>query len=560
MSTRPQAQSLRWGSAERAADLAAAGRAPLDLLVIGGGITGAGVLRDAASRGLRALLVERGDFAAGTSGRSSKLVHGGLRYIAEGQLRVTREACRERDLLVRLNPNLVRPQPFLFPSYAGGSLPLWQVRAALSVYAGLANLRRSARFKMLSPAAAREWSADLRSDGLQGAGLYWDARVDDARLVLETLRSARALGGGAVPRAEVVSLLVDAGKVVGARVRDLDAGRALDLRARVVVNATGPSMDRVRGLSSPPASAELRPAKGIHLVVPRDRLRLDAAVGIQAGDGRWISAVPWEDVVVLGTTDAFTDEIDEPVVRIDEVHYLLDAAREGFPDAALTTNDLCSVFAGVRPLAAGADEETPVSSVSREDRVECDASGLISVCGGKLTTHRAVAERIVDRARNALPAERRRAAGPSRTRELPLRSDDFEAEAFARSLCERFGVEPLQADHLTRHYGAGAETLLAEAPPDWRRPIGGSRFSYAEIPWCWETECASSLCDLLERRMRMALYARGQGLAELPRITAVAARAAGWDAERSREEARGYQEAVQRRYQIQSPDRAQSAA
>ncbi len=182
MSAAPSSE--QWTVGERAADLVAAEREGLDLLVIGGGITGAGVLRDAASRGLRVLLVERDDFASGTSGRSSKLIHGGLRYIGEGQLGVTREACRERDLLVRLNPNLVRRMPFLLPAYRGGSVPLWQVRAALLVYAGLANLRRSARFRMLSPQQVARLSRDLRFEGLRGAGMYWDAQVDDARLVL----------------------------------------------------------------------------------------------------------------------------------------------------------------------------------------------------------------------------------------------------------------------------------------------------------------------------------------------------------------------------------------
>lgn len=555
------AASFDWTVTERADDLACAEREGLDLLVIGGGITGAGVLRDAASRGLRALLVERGDFASGTSGRSSKLIHGGLRYIGEGQLRVTREACRERDLLVRRNPNLVRPMPFLFPAYRGGRVPLWQVRSALVVYALLANLRRSARFRMLSPGELARWSRDLGADGVKGAGLYWDARVDDARLVIETLRSARSLGGRAAPRAETASLLVDEhGRVVGARVRDLDSGRASDLRAEVVVNAAGPSVERVRELGGPLPRRELRPAKGVHLVISRERLHIEAAVGFQALDGRHVFVAPWDDMVMIGTTDAFTDEIDEPSVRIEEVHYLLAAANAAFPDAGLTTNDLCSVFAGVRPLAADPDEERPPSSVSREDRLDCDATGLISVVGGKLTTYRAMAERIVDRVAGALPPERRREVGPSRTAELPLRRDDFDAAAFTEELQRRFALEPLQAEHLVCHYGEHAETLLAEAPESWRLPIGGSRFCYAEIPWCWQTECPGSLCDLLERRMRMALFARGQGLPELTRIAEIAGQAAGWDEERARAEARAYTTSVQNRYQILATRAQRSAA
>jgi glycerol-3-phosphate dehydrogenase len=555
------ARSARWTEAERAADLEAAERTDLDLLVIGGGITGAGVLQDAAGRGLRALLVERGDFASGTSGRSSKLVHGGLRYIAQGQLRVTRESCRERDRLVRLNPNLVRPLPFLFPAYRGRGIPLWQVRSALLVYAALANLRSSARFRMLSPGRVGQWTRDLRSDGLAGAGLYWDARVDDARLVLETLRSARASGGAAVSLAEAVSILADdGGRAIGARVRDLATGRTCDLRAAVVVNAAGPSVERVRQLAAPRATRELRPAKGVHLVLPRERLHLQAAVGFQAADGRHVFAAPWDDLVLVGTTDAFSDEIDEPAVRIEEVHYLLAAANEAFPDAALTTNDLCSVFAGVRPLAADPAAQVPSSSVSREDRLDCDTPGLISVMGGKLTTYRAMAERIVDRVVRSLPVERRRQAGPCATSELPLRDDDFDAEELREALRRRFGVGALQAEHLVSHYGAPAESLLAEAPAEWRAPIGRTRFSFAEIPWCWQTECPTTLCDLLERRMRMALFARGQGLPELARIAEVAAAAAGWDAERSRAEARAYAASVRSRYQILAAGSQRSAA
>ena len=183
-----------WSIRERAGALERAEQDGVDMLIIGGGITGAGILRDAASRGLRALIVERGDFASGTSGRSTKLIHGGLRYIAQGQLSMTRESCRERDLLIRLNPHLVRPIPFMWPVFEGSRMPLWQVRAGLSVYWGLANFRSSARFRTLSPERVAELSQDLRREGLRGAGFFHDGQVDDARLVLETLVSARRLG------------------------------------------------------------------------------------------------------------------------------------------------------------------------------------------------------------------------------------------------------------------------------------------------------------------------------------------------------------------------------
>ena len=550
-----------WGEAERARALdAAVAGGPLDLLVVGGGVTGAAVLRDAASRGLRAFLVERADFASGTSSRSSKMIHGGLRYLGEGQLRVTLEACRERDRLVRLHPNLVRSTPFLFPSFVGGKVPFWQIRAALSIYAAMGGFRRSARFRRVDAEGARRFSPDLREEGFRGGAVYYDGQADDARLVLELVKSARALGAEAANHAELVALLHEDGHVAGARVRDRLRGRELGLRAHAVVNAAGPGLERVRGFDHALASPELRPAKGVHLVVRAERVRSQGAVTFEASDGRHLFLAPWDDLALIGTTDEFTEEVDEPVVTIEEVHYLLAAANAAFPRSALTTNDIVSVYAGVRPLVAPPDATLPPSSVSREHQIYEDPSGLVSAAGGKLTTHRAMGESLVDRALRGLPAERRKAAGPSRTRELPLRDDAFDGEALAGTLVERFATGWLQARHLVRQYGRDAEPLLATAPAEQRRAIGRSRFSWAEIPWSMRRECAASLCDLLEHRVRMAIFAEGQGIPELPAIARLAAEAAGWDEERTRAESRAYRETVLRCYQIAPPRAARASA
>jgi glycerol-3-phosphate dehydrogenase len=545
---------MTWSLAERALALARAEREGLDVLVIGGGIAGAGVLRDAASRGLRTLLVERDDFAAGTSSRSSKLIHGGLRYIGEGHLSVTREACRERDLLIRQNPYLVRKLPFLFPAFEGGRFPLWQVRAALWIYEGLANFRRSARFRMLRPEQVVAYSRDLRRDGLKGAGLYQDAQVDDVRLVLETIRSARALGGDAANHAEVVEFERDGrGALRGARVYDALGQKSYRLRASAIVNAAGAAVERVRGLDRPVREPELRPAKGVHLVIPRSRIHAQGAVTFAAPDGRALFLVPWNEVALIGTTDTFSEEIDEPAVLIEEVHYLLAAANEAFPRVSLTTNDLRSVFAGVRPLLAPPESETPPSAVSREYRLYQDPSGLISTAGGKLTTYRASAEALVDLVIRRLSRERRSSVGPSRTAGLPLRSDSFVRSEFEAHLRSRFGLAPGRAVHLVRTYGAAAEDLLAGAPPALHGPIGSSRFTWAEIPWVFRTECPATLCDLLERRMRVAILAEGQGLRNLDQISRLAGEAAGWDAARARAESQTYADSVRRRYQIVPP-------
>jgi len=540
-----------WNEAVRTRGLEdAASGEPLDLLILGGGITGAAVLRDAASRGLRAFLVERHDFASGTSSRSSKMIHGGLRYLGEGQFRVTAEACRERDRLCSLHPNLVARTPFLLPCFEGGKVPPWQIHAAMWIYAGLAGFRRSARFRRVDAPAAARFSPDLRRPGYRSGAVYHDGQADDARLVLETIRSARRLGADAANHAEATALLHAQGRTAGARIRDRRTGRTLEIRARVVVNAAGPGLERVRGLDGDEHRPELRPAKGVHLVIRGDRLRTRGAVAFEAGDRRQLFVAPWHDLLLIGTTDDFTEEVDEPVVTIEEVHYLLDAANAAFPGVGLNTNDIVSVYAGVRPLVAPADAAAPPSSVSREHQIYEDPSGLISAAGGKLTTHRAMGESLVDRVVKQLPTSRRRAAGPSRTRRLPLRDDDFDGTSLAGSLGERFGVSPLQARHLVRQYGREAEALLADAPADQHRPIGASHFSWAEIPWCMRTECVATLCDLLEHRVRMAYFAPGQGLPQLGEIAKLAAAAADWDEPRTAAEAEAYRETVRRRYQI----------
>jgi glycerol-3-phosphate dehydrogenase len=551
-----------WTLRQRTAALERAERDGVDLLVVGGGITGAAALRDAASRGLRALLVEREDFAAGTSSASSKMIHGGLRYIAEGELLLTREACRERDRLLRLDPHLVRPVRFLLPSYEGGRLPLWQVRAALMVYAGLANFRRTARFRMLDPEQVLSFCPGLEREGLRGGGLYVDGQVDDARLVLETLKSARRLGAEATNYAELVELIAgEGGRITSAQVRDRLSGQVLRIPTAVVVNAAGPATDRVRAPGEARETPQLRPAKGVHLVIPRSRVPSGGCVTFEAADGRQLFLHPFGEVALVGTTDTFSDEIEAPAVHIEEVHYLLDAANRAFPYAALNTNDLLSVYAGVRPLVASGDEGSPSSSVSREHRIELHPSGLISAWGGKLTTHRAMGEKIIDAVLGLLPASRRRGLGPSQTWSSALHEEDFDRGALEDELERRYGLPSECVKELVRGHGAEAATLLAEAPAELRAPIGRSRFVYAEIPWAQRTECAATLCDILERRVRVAVFAIGQGLYELERISRVAGEAAGWDDARIRAEAAAYAAAVRQRYQIvASPAAAQTAA
>ena len=541
--------SAPWTLAERAAALAAAERDGCELLVIGGGITGAGVARDAALRGLSTLLIERSDFAAGTSSQTSKMIHGGLRYLREGQLGVTRQSCRERDLLARLNPNLLRPLPFLLCAFERGRPP-WQVRAGLWLYRALSGFE--GEFSMLAPAEVARYCRDLDTRGLRAAGLYVDQQVDDARLVLETIKDARRAGAAAVSHAELIGFELDpAGRLRAARVRDRLRGSEHVLRAQHCVNAAGPSVDRVRRLAGMQPAAELRPAKGVHAVIARSRVHADAAVALQAEDGRDMFLCPFGDVHLIGTTDTFSDEIDAPVVTRADLAYVLAAANRAFPRAGLTAADVIGVYAGVRPLVADAQAETPPSSVSREHRITQDDSGLLSVAGGKLTTYRAMAEQIVDRVVAALPRARANALAPCTTAARPLRDDAFERATLARELTQRFGVAAAVRERLIEAWGGAAPALLAASPVEQRVPIAGSRYLRAEIAWAIRHECAASLCDVLERRLRVAAMVPGHGLPELAELAAVAAEAAGWSDARTQAEIDGYRAAVERRYRVQ---------
>jgi glycerol-3-phosphate dehydrogenase len=542
---------VSWTLEQRTSALTRLAEEGAELVVIGGGITGAGVLRDAALRGLSCVLFERDDFASGTSSHTSKMIHGGLRYIAEGQLGVTRESCVERDRLAALNPNLVRPLPFLFCAFDDG-VPPWKMVAGLSIYGALSGFKGGS-FKILKRREIEALSRDVRLEGLRAAGLYYDQQVDDARIVLETIKDARRAGAEAVHHAECTGFDHDAeGRVSAVRIRDRLSGREHRIRAERVVNATGPSVDRLRKLDTQLAHEELRPAKGIHAVIGRERVHADAAVSFQAADGRHMFLCPWQDVHLIGTTDAFTDEIDEPRVTRAEVAYVLSAANHAFPRANLSENDLVSVYAGVRPLVSDPAATTPPSRVSREHRFSEDRSGMISIAGGKLTTYRAMAEETVDRVVRTLPAERRARLLPCATDRRPLRDDAFDRDSFGRELSLRFGIDEVTRERLIGSWGKEALRMLEGTEPALHRRISGSHYLLAEVPWSIREECAASLCDVLERRVRLSVFAKGQGLDELSALAQAAQTEAGVSDAELRDQMERYRERVATRYTVQA--------
>ena len=478
-----------------------------DLLVIGGGISGAGVLLEAARRGLRALLVERRDFAWGTSSRSSKLVHGGLRYLKQGRLHLAAEAVREREMLLRCAPGLVEPQGFAFASHARRGRR--GMLAGLALYDLLARRRRrhwvgSADFLMLAP--------QVRRDGLLGGFVYEDARTDDARLVLRVLQEARALGACAFNYLGAHSLVRSEGRVAGAILECALDGSLHEARARVVVDATGAWSGCLHG-----KGPRLRPLRGSHLLLPAWRLPLAQAVGLlHPRDGRPVFAYPWEGATLVGTTDLDHDPAAlaaqrEPGITRPELDYLMEALRAAFPGLALEEDDILSTYAGVRPVIAGRAGAAP-SSEGREHAVRSE-DGLVAIAGGKLTTFRAIALDALRLAR----------------RQLPGWDDALDAcPAFLPAPGPAHG-EYGMARRLHGRYGAAAPALLEAVRPGELERIPGTETAWAELRWAARTEAVQRLDDLLLRRTRVGLLLRGGGAGILARVRAICQPELAWD-------------------------------
>lgn len=519
-----------FSAAARAGHWSALGNGVFDVLVVGGGITGAAAARDAAGRGLSVALVDAGDWGHGTSSRSSRLIHGGLRYLETYNFALVFEASAERRRLLELAPHLVHPLPFVFPVYQGGPTPWLMLQAGMWLYDALSLFRNIRRHRMLSREEVKREEPRLRTSGLSGAALYYDASVDDARLTLANVRGAHEAGAAVVSHAEVVGFLrenvggrsVDPGgmEMAGVRLRDRLTGEETDVRARVVINATGPWSDELRRLADPQAKPRLRPTKGVHILVERERLGNRNGITFQSPiDGRVMFVLPWGDFTYVGTTD--TDYHGSPGdVKADkaDVDYLLKSANSVFPDAALTTADVVSTWAGIRPLLAPA-QAGHESATSREHEIWWDRSGLLSIAGGKLTTYRVMAEEVIDRADDRLAERHGVESGMSPTAHLPLPGAPEGAwrEFAARVVDEAddAGVGGEVGRHLARAYGEDALALLAAIRADARlgdRIVPNHPYVWAEVPHAVRNEMALTLEDLMIRRLHLFYEARDGGL------------------------------------------------
>lgn len=502
-----------------------------DLLVIGGGILGSGVARDAALRGLRVVLVEKEDFAWGTTSRSTRLIHGGLRYLELYDFGLVREGLRERETLLHIAPHLVHGLPFLTPVYAGDRWSPRLVRAGMVLYDLLSAGKSLPRHRMLSPAEVLSAEPGLTPPGLLGGALYWDGQVDyPERLCLANLHSAHAHGALTANHAIARSLLRDGRRVAGAVVEDRLTGRTHAVRARVVVNAAGPWADEVARLAAPDARPVLRRTKGIHVAVPS--FVRHAVVLLARRDGRVFFAVPWAGQTLLGTTD--TDyEASPDFVRAEagEVAYLIEETRRVFPRADL--GRVHHTMAGVRALVRS--RRVSESAVSRRhcvmDHSNAGAPGLISLFGGKITSFRAIAAEAVDLATRHLGIRR-----ACTTASVPLHGGDVPPDVLREQLrprAEALGLEPGQTDALIALYGSAARDVLAlaESDPALARPITPERPEIlAQVHYAVHQEMARTSADFLLRRTGIG-YAADGGLPALPAVAREMGRLLGWSEE-----------------------------
>jgi glycerol-3-phosphate dehydrogenase len=534
----------------RAAALASMAETPVDLLIIGGGITGAGIARDAALRGYRTALIDKADFGAGTSSHSSRLVHGGIRYLEQYAFHLVFEASRERRVLLTIAPHLVRPLAFLFPVYRGARVPAWQLRAGMWLYDVLSLFRNVRRHRWLRPKKVRRVEPGLRDKGLVGAALYYDAQTDDARLVVATVRSAVRAGALAANYVETTALLKPDGRVRGAVVRDVLTGETMNIRAHAVVNATGPWSDQIRRLDDPNAAPVMRLTKGAHVIVPRKRLANEHAVTLFSPvDGRVMFALPWGDLSYIGTTDTDADAPPDKLrVTAADVTYLLRSANAAFPDARLNQGDVISAWAGLRPLVR--EESLNPSQVTREHRVLESPQGLISIVGGKLTTYRIMARDVVDRVAARLHEldGRPRAKRPPTDRQPLPGGEAAELDVLVESARAR-GAAEATARHLVANYGSEAAAVLNLVDRDRRlgeNMIAGRPEIWAEVAYAVEREMAVRVQDVLVRRLHLFYEVADHGQSVVPRVTALMKQLLGWDDSREAEELRDYFQVVER--------------
>lgn len=537
-----------------------------DVLVVGGGITGCGVARDAAARGLKVALVEKTDFGAGTSSKSSKLIHGGLRYLEHAEFGLVFESVNERKRLMALGRHLVRPLPFLVTNYKGDRRFLATLDFGLWIYDALCLFGNYRNHRTFGAKKTLEKEPKLKADGLRGGILYYDCLTDDARLTLENALDAQGLGAVVVNHARAGKVLKDGtGRVVGVEVEDTEAGKRVEVRAKVVVNASGPWSDEVRALAG--IKGILKPTKGVHVVVDDDRLPVRHALMLQSPrDKRVVFCIPWGlGRTVIGTTDTFFDGSPDTLEPTrDDVDYLLETANAFFPGMNLVPDDVLATWSGLRPLLKPEDESASASAVSREHIIDVQP-GFVTIAGGKLTTYRNMAAELVDACLPQLGVETK---SQTKHRPLPgavgLTESDAQLEAAAKAL-EGPGVDAVTARYLVEKYGARAAAVLGRGKAD---PAALARLDdeypalMAQVDEAVDVELARTVEDVMGRRIPLILRARDQGLGVAEKVAQRMAQRLGWSAERTAQELAAYRAVVDasRAFRAPQAEAAQAVA
>ncbi|ABO67441.1 glycerol-3-phosphate dehydrogenase/oxidase [Geobacillus thermodenitrificans] len=483
-----------------------------DVLVIGGGITGGGIALDAVSRGMQTALVEMQDFAAGTSSRSTKLVHGGLRYLKQFEVKMVAEVGRERAVVYENGPHVTTPEWMLLPIYRDGTFGKWSTSVGLWLYDRLAGVKKSERRTMLNAKQTLEKEPLLKSDGLLGGGYYVEYRTDDARLTIEVIKKAVELGADAVNYTKAEQFLYDdRGRIIGARCRDMLSGQTYDIRAKTVVNAAGPWVDTLRDKDGSKTNKRLQLTKGVHLVIDQKRFPLKQAIYFDTPDGRMVFAIPRDGKTYVGTTDTFYDsDPAHPTMTEEDRDYLLKAIRYMFPSVGITADDVESSWAGVRPLIY--EEGKNPSEISRKDEIWTSPSGLITIAGGKLTGYRKMAETVVDLVAKQLEKKEQKTFRPCQTKQLPISGGDVggsrELPAFIAKKAEeavRYGWTKEEGARLAKQYGTNVDRLFALSR-QYDRSSGLTRETFVRLVYAIEEEMAVKPVDYFIRRTGSLLF------------------------------------------------------
>ncbi len=517
-----------------------------DILVIGGGITGAVTARDAALRGLKVALVEKNDFAWGTSSRSTKLLHGGLRYLESFEFRMVREACRERELMLKLAPHLSHPRPFMYMQYDGYPEGLLKLNLGLTFYDFFSGAPSIRRHKIFRSKKLREMEPHLNADGLKGCGYYYDFLTDDARLTIETIKGAAAGGAHIANYAEVTGFTENNGRINGVEIKDVLSGESGTISAKQVINTTGPWVDTIRHMEQGVGDKRLRPTKGVHIVLSKEDFPLNHAVFLRApGDNRVVWPIPAldGDLVYVGTTDTDYDgPLDDVTATDEDIDYLLDVANYTIPGRNLTREHVIATWAGLRPLIAP-DDSRNASAVSREHEIFVSPKGLLTIGGGKLTTARVMGLQVVDKAVELLgqtfgikdiPA--------SNTHEVPVSGGDAGQTYAAKSKLASMNLPEAVKERLLSLYGGNARLMaeMIENDPSCADDMGGYDVIRAEVVYAVKYEMSRTITDFFTRRASLFYWRRDGGLSITASVADEMAKHLDWSAEQAGEEIDNY--------------------